>query len=137
MTKRRLEINMKNVKKCFALAISVIFILSMICACGDASEQETAETTAKATVTAGEAAEQEAQKKAANDAVEAEKKQGTEDPAIDAVKAAAFEDIEGFDGNWNNISVDVDDTITTIEFDWNKNHYKYQYDQANNQIIKQ
>ena len=63
-------------------------------------------------------------------------KTGTEDPAIDAVKAAAYEDIEGFDGKWNNIAIDVDDTITTVEFDWNKTHYVYQYDQSNNRIIR-
>ena len=132
---------MKNTKKYIALAVSAVFILGMFCACGstegDASEE--AETTAKATVTAGEAAEQEAQDKADKDATQeptTRKKTGTEDPAIDAVKAAAYEDIKGFDGKWNNISVDVDDLVTTIEFDWKGTHYKYEYDQETNEIIR-
>ena len=132
---------MKNAKKYIALAVTAVFLLGMLCACGSSEEEvaEETETTAKATVTAGEAAEKDAQDKADKDATQEttkRKKTGTEDPAIDGVKAAAYEDIPGFDGKWKNIEVDVDDTITTIDFDWNGNHYQYQYDQETNQIIK-
>ena len=128
---------MTNAKKYIAFAVMVALFLGMLCSCGGTSEESSTETASKATVTAGEAAEKAAQDKADKEQETTKRvKTGTEDPAIDAVKAAAYEDIEGFDGNWNNIALDVDDTITTIEFDWNKNHYKYQYDQVNNQIIK-
>ena len=131
---------MKNLKKYMALAISTLFILSIFCACGGgASEEEANEATAKATVTAGEAAEKEAQDKADKNATQdptTRKKTGTEDPAIDAVKAAAYEDIQGFDGTWNNIGIDVDEAITTIDFDWNGNHYQYKFDQETGQIIR-
>ena len=130
-----------NIKKYIALAVIAAFMLGMLCACGsDASEEEATETKAKATVTAGEAAEKEAKDQADKDAAQKETtkrvKKGTEDPAIDAVKAAAYEDIKGFDGKWSNISVDVDDTVTTIEFDWNNNHYKYEYDQETKSILR-
>ena len=121
-----------HVKKYIALAVAAVFILSLFCACGDSTEQAATEATeaTKATVTAGEAAE-----KAAEEPTKKVKK-GTEDPAIDAVKAAAFEDIEGFDGKWNNIEVDVDETVTTIDFDWGGDHYQYQFDQATGQILR-
>ena len=130
---------MKNTKKCIALSIIAIFAISMFCACGDGDSEEATETTAKATITAGEAAENASQKNNDNNAMQEttqRKKTGTEDPAIDAAKAAAYEDIQGFDGKWKNISVDVDDVITTIEFDWNGNHYQYQFDQESGQIIR-
>ena len=123
-------------KKIISLAVAAVFVLGSFCACGSTtSEEEAAETTAKATVTAGDAAEKESQDKATQETTKRVKK-GTEDPAIDAVKAAAYEDIKGFDGKWKNISVDVDDVITTIEFDWNDEHYIYKFDQAAGKIIK-
>ena len=123
---------MKYAKKIIALVVSAIFILSILCACGDSAEQEATEAAeaTKATVTAEEAAEKAAQETTKR------VKNGTEDPAIDAVKEAAYEDIKGFDGNWKNIAVDVDDTITTIDFDWNDSHYQYQFDQASGEIIR-
>ena len=129
-----------HVKKYIALAVAAVFILGMFCACGGSGEEAATDATeaSKSTVTAGEAAEKAAQDKADKEAQEptTRKKTGTEDPAIDSVKAAAYEDIKGFDGKWKNIEVDVDDTITTIDFDWNDNHYQYQFDQATGQIIR-
>ncbi len=123
-------------KKLISLAVAAVFVLGAFCACGSTtSEEEAAETTAKATVTAGDAAEKESQDKASQETTKRVKK-GTEDPAIDAVKAAAYEDIKDFDGKWKNISVDVGDAITTIEFDWNDEHYVYKFDQAAGKIIK-
>ena len=128
------------VKKYIALAVIAIFVLGILSACGESSEEVASDATeaAKATVTAGEAAEKAAQDKNDQNIQETTKrvKTGTEDGAIDAVQAAAYEDIEGYDGKWQNISVDVDDTITTIEFDWNGNHYKYEYDQTAGKILK-
>lgn len=124
-----------NTKKKYAvlfLSVSIIFILGMFCSCGGSgsSEEETTQAKTKATVTAGEAAAQaDENKKAA-----AQKKTGTEDPAIDAAKAKATEDIEGFDGNWENLSIDVDESITTIDFDWKGTHYQYTFDQSTRQI---
>ena len=134
---------MKNAKKYIALAVTAVFLLGLLCACGSSDEEAAEETepTTKSSVTASEAAMKEAMDKAmeeknATKETTKRKKTGTEDPAIDGVKAAAYEDIPGFDGKWNNIEVDVDDTITTIDFDWNGNHYQYQYDQEKDQIIK-
>lgn len=132
---------MTNRKKTIVLAVTSLFLLGMFCACGSSGDKATeeTETTAKATVTAGEAAEKDAQDKADKAATQEttkRKKTGTEDPAIDGAKAAAYEDIKGFDGKWENLAVDVGDTVTTIDFDWNGNHYQYQYDQEKNQIIK-
>ena len=116
-----------------ALALTLIFSLGMLCSCGSSSadDEATEATTEKATVTAGEAAAQADEK-----AKEAAKKTGTEDPALDAVMAAAKEDIEGFDGNWENLSIDVDDPITVIDFDWKGTHYQYTFDQTSGKIIK-
>ena len=55
---------MKNLKKYSILAVSAIFILSIFCACGSSTSEEDATKTTKATVTAGEAAEKEAQDRA-------------------------------------------------------------------------
>ena len=85
----------------------------------------------KATVTAEEAA-----KEAEENAKEATKKTGTEDPAIDSVMEAATEDIEGFDGSWENVEMGVDDPIVTIDFDWNGNHYQYKYNEDTGEIVK-
>ncbi|MDO4197048.1 MAG: hypothetical protein Q4D33_12990, partial [Prevotellaceae bacterium] len=106
-------------------------------ACGGSGDETATEATeiTKATVTAGEAAEKAAQDNNSQGTTE-RVKTGTEDPAIDSVKAAAYEDIQGFDGKWKNIEVDVDDTITTIDFDWNEQHYQYKFDQESGQIIR-
>ena len=128
------------VKKYIALAVTAVFALGMLSACGGSSEETDSDATeaSKATVTAGEAAEKAAQDKNNQNTQETTKrvKTGTEDGAIDAAQAAAYEDIEGYDGRWQNISVDLDDTITTIEFDWNGNHYKYEYDQTAKKSLK-
>ena len=128
------------VKRYIALAVTAIFALGILSACGESSEEVSSDASeaAKATVTAGEAAEKAAQDKNDQNIQETTKrvKTGTEDSAIDAVQVAAYEDIVGYDGRWQNISVDVDDTITTIEFDWNGNHYKYEYDQTAKKILK-
>jgi len=126
----------KTIKKRFilpALALKLIFSLGMLCSCGSSSadDEATEATTEKATVTAGEAAAQADEK-----AKEATKKTGTEDPAIEAAKAKATKDIKGFDGNWENLSVDVDDPITVIDFDWKGTHYQYTFDQTSGKIIK-
>ena len=124
------------VKRYIVLAITAVLILGTLCACGGSSEEAATEATeaAKATVTAGEAAEK-ASQDTNNQGPTERVKTGTEDPAIDSVKAAAYKDIEGFDGKWNNIEVDVDDTITTIDFDWDGNHYQYQFDQTSGKIV--
>lgn len=129
--------NCTAVKKYIALAVTAVFVLGLLCSCGGAEEEIATEAseTSKATVTAGEAAEKESQKKDSQEFTEPVKS-GTEDPAIDSVKAAAYKDIKGFDGEWNNIAIDVDDTITIIDFDWNGNHYQYKFDQETGQIIR-
>jgi len=123
------ETNMKRKYTLLFLTATIIFIMGMFCSCGSStSEDATAEsTTEKATVTAGEAADQ------AKEAT-TQKKTGTEDPAIDAAKAKAMEDIKGFDGNWENLSIEVDDPITTIDFDWKGTHYQYTFDQESGKI---
>ena len=127
------------VKKYIALAVSAIFVLGLLCACGGSGEDASTEATeateaAKSTVTAEEAAKKASEENAKGGPNRVKK--GTEDPAIDAAKVAAYADIEGYDGKWQNLAIDVDDTITTIEFDWNGNHYKYEYDQATRKILK-
>ena len=114
-----------------ALTITLVFILCMLCSCGGSGSSEGGATEAetKATVTAGEAADQ------AKEAT-TQKKTGTEDPAIDAAKAKATKDIKGFDGNWENLSIDVDDPITIIEFDWKGKHYQYTFDQESGKITE-
>ena len=126
-----------SVKKYIVLAMTAIFAIGLLSACGGSEEESSSDTveTTKATVTAGEAAENEALEKAENSSKQ--KKTGTEDGAIDAVQKAAYEDIKGYDGKWQNLSVDVDDPITTIEFDWNNTHYKYEYDQDARSLLKQ
>lgn len=118
-------------KKIIALMIALVMALGMLCACGSSSEEGAGEPTEKATVTAGEAAEKEAQKETTKIV-----KTGTEDAAIDAIHAAVYEDIEGYDGKWQNVNIDVDDAVTTIEFDWNDQHYVYQYDQEKGEVIR-
>ena len=124
------EINMKKTHTILFLTASIIFIMGMLCSCGssNSSEEETTQAETKATVTAGEAAEEASQ-------ATTQKKTGTEDPAIDAAIAKATEEIEGFDGSWENLSIKVDDPITTIDFDWKGTHYQYTFDQETGQII--
>ena len=57
--------NCTSVKKCIALAVTAVFVLGLLCSCGGAEEETATEAseTSKATVTAGEAAEKESQKK--------------------------------------------------------------------------
>ncbi|MDO4197050.1 MAG: hypothetical protein Q4D33_13000 [Prevotellaceae bacterium] len=132
--------NNTSVKKYIALVATAVFAVGVLCACGGSGEEAASDATeaAKATVTAEEAAEKAAQDKNDQNMQETTKhvKTGTEDGAIDAAQAAAYEDIEGYDGKWQNLSIDADDPITTIEFDWNGNHYKYEYDQAAGKILK-
>ena len=115
------------------LALLSLFILGMFCSCGnsDSTDQDTSKASSE--VTATEAADQDAP---VETTATRAPKTGTEDPAIDAVLAAAYDDIEGFDGKWQNIAVDVDETITTIDFDWNGSHYQYKYNQGSNEIEK-
>ena len=122
-----------------ALALIALFIIGTLTACGSASDEAAIEAsdTPKATVTAGEAAEKAGQEKAANgQSATQQNKTGTEDGAIDAVREAAYKDIEGFDGKWTNFEIDVDDVITTIDFDWQGNHYQYRYDQEKQILMK-
>ena len=120
-------------KKVIILAASLIFVLGILTACGGSSTDESATTeaaTEKATVTAGEAAEKDATK-------ETKKvKTGTEDSAIDTAKAYAKEHIKGFDGNWENLELEVDDPTTIINFDYKGKHYTYTFDQESGKIVE-
>ena len=118
-------------KKIMIFAAGLVLALGLLCSCGGSGTDETATTEApaeKATVTAGEAAAQQA---------EATKptKTGTEDGAIDAAKAKAFDEIKGFDGAWENLELEVDDPTTIIDFDYGGQHYTYTYDQDKKQIV--
>ena len=125
---------MKKKHTILFLTASIIFIMGMFCGCGGSSSADDAATeapsTEKATITAGEAAAQAEESKEAT----TQKKTGTEDPAIDAAKAKATEDIKGFDGKWENLEIEVDDPITTIDFDWKGTHYQYTFDQESGKI---
>ena len=122
-------------KKVIILTASLILAIGMLCSCGgsdtsDDSAVTEATTAEKATVTAGEAAAKEQTK-------ETQKvKTGTEDGAIDAAKAKAAADIKGFDGNWENVEVEVDDPTTIIDFDYGGKHYSYTFDQESGKIVE-
>ncbi len=126
-------------KKVIALVVMMVFILGILTACGGSGGEDStaASESPKATVTAGEAAEKAGQEKSDMGQEPVQQiKTGTEDGAIDAVQEAAYKDIKGFDGKWTNLEIDVDDVITTIDFDWQGNHYQYRYDQDNQILIK-
>ena len=79
-----------SVKKYIAIAVTAIFALGLLSACGGSEDETSTEATeaAKATVTAEEAAEKAAQDKNNQESTQ-RVKTGTEDGAIDAVQAAA------------------------------------------------
>ncbi len=60
----------------------------------------------------------------------------SDDPGFDAILQRAFDEIEGFDGNMENVKESAEDGVTTVSFDWNGNHYEYKYDQAKKEIIE-
>ena len=60
----------------------------------------------------------------------------SDDPGFDAILQKAFDEIEGFDGNMENIKETAEDGVTVVSFDWHGDHYEYKYDQAKKEIIE-
>ena len=124
-------------KKYIAMITMLTLTLGVLCGCGGSgdSDADATEATKASTVIAGEAAKQEAEKDAKKEATTAPKT-GTEDPAIDAIKAAAYKDIKGFDGKWENIEMEDYDTTIVMRFDWKGKQYEYTYDLESGKITE-
>lgn len=120
-------------------------LLAMLCSCGIAAtaDEPTTEPPTPSTITAGEAAQKASESAEqvdtdadAGDADAQDTEPGTEDSAIDAVRKAAENDIKGFDGKWQNLSIEVDDPIAVIDFDWGDKHYQYKYDEDAGKMVE-
>ncbi len=103
-----------NTKILIALAVAAAFMLGMLSACGsDTSEEEATETTAKATVTAGEAANQDAKDKDQDNAAAKEdaKDKQKEEKIKEGTAPAPKKTVEATDG----FTVkDADGTISAV-----------------------
>lgn len=120
-------------KKYIIIIAALVFAIGMFTSCGDSSssgdESATEATTQGKTVTAEEAA------KAADSAKETTEDPGTPEAALSAVEEAASKDIEGFDGNMEDMHMSVDEPIATISFESNGEHYTYSYNMKTGELV--